>query len=68
MTLDRNNDGVINFEEFLIGLSVLSRGSVNEKLEWIFDLYDIQKDGVITVDEVRRRPFFLRQQCHSSCN
>ncbi len=32
----------------MIGLSVLLRGSVTEKLSWAFNLYDINKDGYIT--------------------
>ena len=36
----------------MIGLSVLLRGSVPEKLRWAFNLYDINKDGYIT-KEVR---------------
>lgn len=36
----------------MIGLSVLLRGSVTEKLRWAFNLYDINKDGYIT-KEVR---------------
>ncbi|KAB5567850.1 hypothetical protein PHYPO_G00237570 [Pangasianodon hypophthalmus] len=44
--LDRN--GSIRFEDFVIGLSVLLRGSVTEKLNWAFNLYDINKDGYIT--------------------
>ena len=44
--MDRN--GSIRFEDFVIGLSVLLRGSVIEKLNWAFNLYDINKDGYIT--------------------
>lgn len=32
----------------MLGLSVLLRGSVTEKLRWAFNLYDINKDGYIT--------------------
>ncbi|XP_060737983.1 Kv channel interacting protein 3a, calsenilin isoform X4 [Tachysurus vachellii] len=48
--LDRN--GSIRFEDFVIGLSVLLRGSVTEKLNWAFNLYDINKDGYITKEEM----------------
>lgn len=34
------------------GLSILSRGSVEEKLRWTFSLYDINGDGYITRDEM----------------
>ncbi|XP_064630271.1 Kv channel-interacting protein 1-like isoform X8 [Lineus longissimus] len=51
-TFDKDNNGTINFEEFVMGLSVLSRGSLHEKLQWAFDLYDINGDGIITKDEM----------------
>jgi len=34
------------------GLSVLARGTVEEKLEWAFGLYDVNRDGVIGRDEM----------------
>lgn len=45
---DMDRNGSIRFEDFVIGLSVLLRGSVTEKLNWAFNLYDINKDGYIT--------------------
>ena len=36
----------------MTGLSVLARGTVEEKLEWAFGLYDIDGDGVIGRDEM----------------
>ncbi|KAG9346550.1 hypothetical protein JZ751_006861 [Albula glossodonta] len=38
--------------DFVTGLSVLLRGSVREKLEWTFKLYDINKDGYISREEM----------------
>lgn len=38
----------LRWQDFVIGLSVLLRGSVTEKLRWAFNLYDINKDGYIT--------------------
>ena len=35
-----------------MGLSMLSRGSEDSKLKWIFTLYDVDDDGVITADEL----------------
>lgn len=31
-----------------MGLSILLRGTIQEKLNWAFNLYDINKDGYIT--------------------
>ncbi|XP_069771379.1 calsenilin-like [Narcine bancroftii] len=49
---DTDKSGAIRFEDFVIGLSVLLRGTVNEKLIWAFNLYDINKDGYITKEEM----------------
>ncbi len=38
---DQDRSGSISFEEFVTGLSLLARGSLHEKLEWAFNLYDI---------------------------
>lgn len=34
------------------GLSIISRGSLEEKLKWTFSLYDINSDGFITRGEM----------------
>ncbi|KAL0965607.1 hypothetical protein UPYG_G00283480, partial [Umbra pygmaea] len=49
---DMDRNGAIRFEDFVIGLSVLLRGSDTEKLRWAFNLYDINKDGYITKEEM----------------
>lgn len=51
-TMDSNSSGIINFEDFLMGLSILSRGTMDEKLRWIFNLYDLNGDGKVTKEEL----------------
>ncbi|XP_077991997.1 calsenilin-like isoform X2 [Glandiceps talaboti] len=51
-TFDTDSNGTISFEEFVLGLSILSRGTINEKLQWAFNLYDVNKDGCITREEM----------------
>ena len=48
----------INFKEFLIVLSTIMRGSLDEKIQWLFYLYDINKDGKITHDVNFKLQFF----------
>lgn len=51
-TLDQDHSGILSFEDFVTGLSILSRGSIDEKLRWTFSLYDINGDGCITREEM----------------
>ncbi|EDS36431.1 calsenilin [Culex quinquefasciatus] len=51
-TLDKDHTGILSFENFVQGLSILSRGTLEEKLCWTFSLYDINHDGKITREEM----------------
>ncbi|GAV01816.1 hypothetical protein RvY_12465 [Ramazzottius varieornatus] len=51
--LDHDRTGCINFEQFLMAMSILTRGELTEKLRWIFNLYDLNADGRITPDELK---------------
>jgi len=50
--LDTNRDGVVDLGEFVCGLSLLCKGSVEEKLELSFKAYDIDGNGYISKDEL----------------
>ncbi|KAM6040585.1 calsenilin isoform 2-T3 [Chlamydotis macqueenii] len=49
---DADRNGALCFQDFVVGLSVLLRGTVRQKLEWAFNLYDLNKDGRITKEEM----------------
>ncbi|XP_065165796.1 Kv channel-interacting protein 4-like [Atheta coriaria] len=51
-TMKQKNTEKINFENFLDILSKVSRGSVQEKLQWVFGLYDLDGDGLISKNEM----------------
>ncbi|XP_028814556.1 guanylyl cyclase inhibitory protein isoform X1 [Denticeps clupeoides] len=51
-TLDNNGDGVVDFREYVTAISMLTEGSPVEKLRWSFKLYDKDKDGAISRDEM----------------
>jgi Ca2+-binding EF-hand superfamily protein len=39
-------------QDFALGLSILVKGSEEDKLRWTFNMYDLNGDGVITRDEM----------------
>ena len=48
----RENTGGITFGDFMDFLSTLSKGSAQEKIYWSFKFYDVNKDGIISRDEM----------------
>ncbi|XP_065644580.1 uncharacterized protein LOC100212363 [Hydra vulgaris] len=49
---DQDKDGIINFNDFIHGMSVLTKGSKAERMKHIFDGYDLDRDGYISRDDL----------------
>ena len=51
---DTNQDGVIDFREFITVLYVMNNGSLENNLKQIFRVFDIDSNGTINIKEVKR--------------
>ena len=51
---DANNNGKIDFREFMIVLTVISKGTPQENLEQIFRVFDANNDGTVSKKELHR--------------
>ncbi|CAF3182373.1 unnamed protein product [Rotaria socialis] len=53
-TFDSNDDGTIDFDEFLLAISATSHGNLDDRLAVAFDMYDISDDGFIDQKELAK--------------
>ncbi|TPX47983.1 hypothetical protein SeLEV6574_g02312, partial [Synchytrium endobioticum] len=51
---DQNSDGIISFPELVCGLSILCKGSLDERIKHAFNGYDLDGDGFISRSELHR--------------
>jgi len=51
---DSNSNGLVDHDELVSGLSVLCAGSQDDKIRAVFNLYDENGDGVISVPEMTK--------------
>ena len=50
---DKNHDGLVDFNEFIVGLDVVERGSFNEKCQFCFEMYDVYGTNVLDILTLR---------------
>jgi Ca2+-binding EF-hand superfamily protein len=50
--VDTEGDDKITFTDFIAGLSAITQGSMEDKLDWMFRLYDSDNNGVLDEKEV----------------
>ncbi|XP_074553271.1 calaxin [Halichoeres trimaculatus] len=60
-TFDKDNDGLITVKEWIEGLSVFLRGSMDEKIKYCFHVYDLNGDNYISREEM----FQMLKDCFS---
>ncbi|XP_065099560.1 guanylyl cyclase-activating protein 1 [Paramisgurnus dabryanus] len=51
-TFDMNDDGFIDFMEYVAALSLVLKGGVQQKLRWYFKLFDVDGSGCIDREEL----------------
>ncbi|ORX81871.1 EF-hand [Anaeromyces robustus] len=50
--LDLDSDNYINHDEFMRGMSILLKGSIEEKMKFCFRVYDLNGDNYISKEEM----------------
>ncbi|XP_029976955.1 calaxin [Salarias fasciatus] len=53
-TFDKDNDGFVSIKEWIEGLAVFLRGTLDERIKYCFHVYDSNGDGYISREEMFR--------------
>lgn len=49
---DLKKTGYIDFDEFIVGLATVCRGTLNDKIHFIFNMYDVSHDNTVSKQEL----------------
>lgn len=60
---DKINAGLLTAESWYWGLNIFLKGTVAEKLQFCFEVYDLNADGFITKEEMFQ---LLKYNCFNS--
>lgn len=53
-TFDKDHSGKVSFREFINAYVLTSAGNLEKKLEYCFELYDLDNSGYLDLDEIYR--------------
>ncbi|CAF5223057.1 unnamed protein product, partial [Rotaria magnacalcarata] len=53
-TFDRDNNGTIDFTEFMLAIALTQSGDLDERLALAFDMYDYNNTGTIDTSELTK--------------
>eukprot|EP00164_Ancoracysta_twista_P000121 GFYU01000177.1.p1 GENE.GFYU01000177.1~~GFYU01000177.1.p1 ORF type:complete len:229 (-),score=50.94 GFYU01000177.1:227-817(-) len=53
-TFDVKRTGVIDWEEFVCGMALCTRGNRDDKIRFIFNIYDLAGDGAVSQEEMAK--------------
>lgn len=52
--LDEDENGSLDFREFLVGLALLTEGGVDARLKLAFDMFDKHGEGLVQLADLKR--------------
>ncbi|GAB0495206.1 hypothetical protein MMPV_006504 [Pyropia vietnamensis] len=61
---DTNASGLVSAREFLLGFAVLSRGSMRDRLRYLFEMFDVDSSDSLSLDEL---PYVFLMLCNLCC-
>ncbi|XP_006002685.1 calaxin isoform X1 [Latimeria chalumnae] len=56
---DKDNDSYVSIREWIEGLAIFLRGTLEEKMKYCFDVYDLNGDGYVSREEM----FHMLKHC-----